>query len=110
MPLPRNTLQTVPASFDMGVDEVLPLTVDFGVNLDEGETLITAGCIIERVDGTSIVSQATHLQGAASISGSQVTQAVKAIAEKKQYRLRFNVVTSLNREWSALLTINGVNT
>ncbi len=109
MPIPRNTLQTVPARFEMGPGETLPLAVNFARHLAESETIASASTVIERVDGEAVI-QDDYIPGGAQVDDTMIVQVVQGIEEGRLYRLSFKATTSLGYVWEAYITIVGVNT
>ena len=101
-----SSVDAVPAHFEMGEGETLPLGFDFGRLIAEGETITAVSSSLIRLDTQATVPDS--LPSGPTSQGTIVTQMVTGIIPKVVYRLRVTATLSSGRAWSMYLTLHGV--
>src|SRR4030095_3751332 len=96
-------LHGTPDVLPMGSRETLPVRVDVSPLLLPGETPSAPAATLTRLDTGALYP--AGLQGAATLTGSYITQAVTALTKGITYRLSVQFQAASGKIWTILLDI-----
>lgn len=100
------SVYTIPRRWSMGPLEDLPLALDAGPLLTNGETVTAASPTATLIDLATGASYAAGLHGSASVSGTTFVQYVHSLLVGHHYQLDITGADSAGRTWTLRLNVD----